>query len=82
VGTDSYASNDELSILSELKVIAASAQQIPVEALLTWATKNGAEALNFHSLGSFEKGKKPGVILLNGVAKNGIDQQASVMRLV
>jgi cytosine/adenosine deaminase-related metal-dependent hydrolase len=33
-----------------------------VQNLLTWATLNGAEYLGLHqSLGSFEKGKKPGV---------------------
>ncbi|HEY1021539.1 MAG TPA: hypothetical protein VGE06_04470 [Flavisolibacter sp.] len=34
--------------------------------MLAWATRNGAKALNMDSfLGSFEKGKKPGVLLLD-----------------
>ncbi len=67
IGTDSLASNDSLSILDELKVIAANAPEISLEKLLTWATKNGADALHFHDLGTFEKGKKPGVIQLTNL---------------
>jgi len=40
---------------------AASLSQV-----LQWATINGAKALQWDSeLGSFEKGKKPGITLLN-----------------
>ena len=40
-------------------------QQILLEEVLGWATINGAQALGFDKeLGSFEKGKKPGVLLL------------------
>ncbi len=67
VGTDSLASNDGLSILEELKVIAAHAPEISLEKLLTWATKNGADALHFNDLGTFETGKKPGVIQLTNL---------------
>jgi aminodeoxyfutalosine deaminase len=36
-----------------------------METLLKWATSDGAKALQLDSLlGSFEKGKKPGVALL------------------
>jgi cytosine/adenosine deaminase-related metal-dependent hydrolase len=36
-----------------------------METLLKWATSNGAKALQLDSLlGSFEKGKKPGVLLI------------------
>lgn len=65
VGTDSLASNYSLSILEELKVLHKNFPKIPVAELLTWATKNGAEALKMNELGAFEKGKKPGVILLS-----------------
>jgi cytosine/adenosine deaminase-related metal-dependent hydrolase len=82
IGTDSLASNHQLSILSELKVIAQQAPEIPVSELLTWATSNGATALRFNEAGSFEKGKKPGVILLSGVDVGaGISQAATVKRL-
>jgi cytosine/adenosine deaminase-related metal-dependent hydrolase len=36
--------------------------------MLSWATINGAQALQMDKhLGSFEPGKKPGVVLINGV---------------
>ncbi|MFM2363851.1 MAG: hypothetical protein RLZZ316_2753, partial [Bacteroidota bacterium] len=38
---------------------------IPLATILQWATSNGATALGWqNTLGSFEKGKKPGVVAL------------------
>ena len=66
LGTDSLASNWSLSILDELKTIRKHFPQVPLEELLQWATSNGAKALGMDSfLGSFEKRKKPGVVLLD-----------------
>lgn len=66
LGTDSLASNRSLSMLDEIKTIRRYFPQIPQEDLLAWATSNGAKALGMESfLGSFEKGKKPGVVLLD-----------------
>ena len=63
LGTDSLASNQHLDILSEMKLIQQHNGEIQTEELLQWATSNGAEALGFSDrLGSFEKGKKPGLI--------------------
>jgi cytosine/adenosine deaminase-related metal-dependent hydrolase len=68
IGTDSYASNWSLSVLDELKTIQQYHPQIPLEEMLGWATLNGARALQMDKhLGSFELGKKPGVVLINGV---------------
>jgi cytosine/adenosine deaminase-related metal-dependent hydrolase len=66
IGTDSLASNWQLSILDEMKTIARYKSYVPFEMLLQWATLNGAEALGFQdTLGSLETGKKPGLNLLN-----------------
>ena len=66
LGTDSLASNHSLSILDEMKTIHKNFPQISLEKILQWATFNGAKALQMENiLGSFEKGKKPGVICLN-----------------
>lgn len=70
IGTDSLASNTSLSILDELKVIAMQAPQITTKTLLNWATAGGASALGFTELGSFEKGKKPGIIQLTQLGAN------------
>lgn len=66
VGTDSYASNTELSILSELKAIIEKFPEIPFEKLIKTATINGAKALKIESkYGSIEVGKSPGINLLS-----------------
>jgi cytosine/adenosine deaminase-related metal-dependent hydrolase len=65
VGTDSLSSNNTLSIIEEIKVIQNHFPQISLELLLQWSTINGAKALKMDKLiGSFEKGKKPGVNLI------------------
>jgi len=64
LGTDSLASNHQLSILEEIKTIRRSFASIGRDQLLRWATINGARALQMDKLlGSFEPGKKPGVLL-------------------
>jgi cytosine/adenosine deaminase-related metal-dependent hydrolase len=66
LGTDSLASNHQLSITAEIKTIHDHFPLIGTEQLLKWATINGARALQVDNIaGSFEKGKKPGVVLCN-----------------
>jgi aminodeoxyfutalosine deaminase len=66
LGTDSLASNWSLSIADEIKIIMKNFPSIPLEELLQWATLNGAKALQMEDdFGSFEKGKKPGVVHLD-----------------
>ena len=64
IGTDSLASNTSLSVLEELKVIQENTD-FDLNTLLKIASKNGAEALDFTHLGTFEQGKYPGVNLIN-----------------
>jgi len=63
VGTDSLASNNTLSILDELLVIQENSN-FDMNTLLQIACKNGAEALGFDQLGTFEIGKNPGLNLI------------------
>jgi cytosine/adenosine deaminase-related metal-dependent hydrolase len=66
LGTDSYSSNWQLSIAKEIEAIHKHCPQISLQAILQWATINGAKALKWDDdLGSFRQGKKPGVTLLN-----------------
>lgn len=66
IGTDSLTSNWQLSILEEMKAIAKYQSFISFDTLLSWATLNGAEALGYSDkLGSLEKNKRPGILLLN-----------------
>ncbi|HXS38488.1 MAG TPA: amidohydrolase family protein [Flavipsychrobacter sp.] len=63
IGTDSLASNHQLSILSELQTLRENFPALSWETLLTWGTYNGAKALQMDDIvGSFEPGKKPGII--------------------
>ena len=64
LGTDSLASNHQLNILEEIRTIRAHFPGITTDQQLRWATLNGAKALQMDQLlGSFEQGKRPGVIL-------------------
>ena len=72
LGTDSYSSNWQLSIAKEMQSLMKMSyfnkmpRQLSLSTLLQWATINGARALNWENeFGSFEKGKKPGVVLIN-----------------
>jgi cytosine/adenosine deaminase-related metal-dependent hydrolase len=84
VGTDSLASNWSLNILDELKTIQKHNPSIPLAEMLTWATLNGAVALQMDKrLGSFEKDKQPGVVLIEGVNEFGaLTAKASARRIV
>lgn len=71
LGTDSYSSNWQLSIAAEIKTIKEQLPDIPLDLILKWATINGAKALDrADELGSFEKGKIPGIVLLDGNMKS------------
>ncbi|HWJ29602.1 MAG TPA: amidohydrolase family protein, partial [Flavisolibacter sp.] len=76
LGTDSLASNWSLNILDEIKTIQKNFPFVALQEILKWATINGATALQMHDqLGSFEKGKKPGIVLLN-------EENLSVKKLI
>ncbi|HJT72853.1 MAG TPA: amidohydrolase family protein [Chitinophaga sp.] len=65
LGTDSYSSNWQLSIVKEVAAIHERLPKISLETILQWATINGAKALDISGrYGSFEKGKQPGVVLI------------------
>lgn len=70
LGTDSYSSNWQLNIWSEVQSVRKHFPHIPFETILQWATLNGAKALQWDDeLGSFEKGKKPGVVCVRETGK-------------
>jgi cytosine/adenosine deaminase-related metal-dependent hydrolase len=68
IGTDSLASNNKLSILEEIKTLQLNFPFVPIENLVLWSTYNGAKALGEQErYGKIERGKKPGLILLQDV---------------
>lgn len=65
LGTDSYSSNWQLSIAKEIQAIKNNFPSLSLETILQMATINGAKALKWdNELGSFEKGKRPGVTII------------------
>lgn len=68
IGTDSLASNHQLSILEEMKLLCTRCPSISFDQILQMATVNGALALGMENeTGTLEVSKVPGVILLNNV---------------
>ena len=64
IGTDSLASARELSLIENMRLLG----DIPLAEMLTWATKNGAEAMGLSSkIGTIEVGKSPGLVLVEDV---------------
>lgn len=85
LGTDSLASNTELSILQEMLTIQQNFPEVSLEELLLWTCLNGAKALKIDdTFGSFDKGKTPGVNLITGIdfKTMKLTPKAKVKRLI
>ncbi|MEN9331057.1 MAG: hypothetical protein RLZZ94_147 [Bacteroidota bacterium] len=68
IGTDSLASNKQLSVWEELKTINKLNNQIPFERFIKWATINGARALQLdNKLGKIKPGYAPGLIQISNI---------------
>jgi aminodeoxyfutalosine deaminase len=83
LGTDSLASNNQLNILEEIKTLQNNFAQLQLETILQWATINGARALQMdNTLGSFEKGKCPGVVLIENINDCRLTENSSSKRIL
>ena len=68
IGTDSLSSNHQLSLLSEIQTIKQHYVDIDWEDLLSWATYNGAKALQMdNKIGSIAVGKQCGLIYIDSL---------------
>ncbi len=81
IGTDSLASNDELSILEELKTIQNHFPSISTEELLTWATSSGADYFCWNDLGRFVPGSNPGIINISVSSDMMISASSKAFRI-
>lgn len=73
LGTDSLASNDQLSIIEEMKTLQEHFK-VSFDELLKWATWNGAEFLGIEDrFGSLAVGKTPGIVLVE-IVENSVDK--------
>ncbi len=85
LGTDSLASNHELSVLSEMITLQMNFPDLHLDELFRWACLNGAKALQIdNNFGTFEVGKKPGINLITGIdfKKMNLTENSKVKRLV
>lgn len=84
IGTDSLSSNDTLDMVREMLCIHSAYPDIPLGEILTWACLNGAEFLGKEDiLGSILPGKKPGLVLVDNLSKEGwITSDSYSVRLV
>lgn len=85
IGTDSFASGDNLSILGEIKILQEKFPLLSLDELVGWATLNGARALGeTENYGSLRPGKKPGLLLLSNTDLINLRllPQTSVRRLI
>ncbi len=83
LGTDSLASNDQLSILEEIKTLHQNFPGLQLVTMLQWATSNGARALQMDGvLGSFETQKKPGIVLINGLNGSDVTGASTAARIL
>jgi cytosine/adenosine deaminase-related metal-dependent hydrolase len=83
IGTDSLTSNWQLNILEEMKTILKYQSYVDFETVLTWATINGAKALDFaDSLGTIEIGKTPGLVLIKNMENGKLTNQSTSKKIV
>ncbi len=94
LGTDSLASNHQLSILAEMHTLQEKVRthedfflpqkfELDFEHLLRWGTLNGAEFLGIaDKYGSFEAGKKPGINLIQGMNGQQLSSSTTIKRLM
>jgi cytosine/adenosine deaminase-related metal-dependent hydrolase len=82
LGTDSLASNHQLSILAEMYSLQERAD-VSFDELLGWGTLNGAAFLGIDTIyGSFEKGKKPGLNLITETEDRRLTSGSKIQRLI
>jgi cytosine/adenosine deaminase-related metal-dependent hydrolase len=66
LGTDSLASNLSLDVLAEAKALADRFPSVSPGVLVDMATTNGARALGRNDLGRLAKGRRPGILAVEG----------------
>ena len=66
LGTDSLASNEQLDLVKEMQTLKKHFSFVEDEALIEWATANGAAALKMEErLGSLRKATSPGLVAID-----------------
>ena len=72
LGTDSLSSNDDLDMVAEMRCLHENFPEVPMNEILTWASRNGARFLKKEDqLGALKPGMKPGIVRITDVDGNG-----------
>lgn len=83
VGTDSLSSNDDLDMVRELFCLQENFPDIPTGEMIGWATLGGADFLGkADMLGSIEPGKRPGLVFIDHIGREGRLTTASSSRRI
>lgn len=85
LGTDSLASNHQLSVLQEMITLQKFFPEITLQELVEWGCWNGSLALGLNDFfGSLDPGKKPGVNLISGadLRQLKLTEKSKVKRLI
>lgn len=82
LGTDSLASNTELCILKEMRVIQQHFPNLLLENMVEWASSNGAKFMGIDDeKGTLENGKTPGLNLITNLNRLKITLESKVRKL-
>ncbi len=83
LGTDSLSSNLILDMVREMECLQENFPGLELGEILVWACTNGAELLaKLDSLGSIEKGKTPGIVLLENAEGFRLNENSKSTRLI
>lgn len=83
LGTDSYASNWQLSIFEEMKTVKKYNSSISTRTLIDWATLHGAQSLGIDDrFGSIAIGKTPGLNVITVNDRGEIDARSTSTKLM
>lgn len=83
LGTDSLSSNLILDMVREMECLQENFPGLELGEILVWACTNGAELIaKLDSLGSIEKGKTPGIVLLENAEGFRLNENSKSTRLI
>ena len=83
VGTDSLSSNDDLSMIREIECLHKNFPEVSMNEIFKWASLNGARFLSKdREIGSLALGKKPGIVLVTDVDKDGCVTASSLTKRI
>ena len=82
IGTDSLSSNDDLSMVKEMYCLQRNFPLLSLGELLQMACLNGARFLGKETvIGSIEAGKRPGLVLIEGLDGNRLSKSSTSRRI-